>query len=65
MIKFEFKEIEEKKSNSTEVQANYTDGCSGEVSDCCTRVCTRDKFDESSLDSWNKYLEIESGVLQY
>ena len=65
MVKFDFKEIEEKKSNSTEVQANFTDGCSGGRSDCCTRVCGRDKCDNDSLNEWDRYLEIEAGVLQY
>lgn len=51
-------------SNST---AQYTRICSGARSDCCTRVCTRvDNEDQnSSIDAWEKYLEINAGVLQY
>ena len=44
----------------------YTDTCSGERSDCCTRLCTRRcDSDEESLASWESYLEIVSGVIQY
>ncbi len=47
----------------------YGGGCSGERSDCCTRVCTRAGNDEqnsaSNLDAWEKYLEVNAGVLQY
>lgn len=43
---------------------NYTGGCSGSRSDCCTRVCTRDG-EIASSDEWGKYLELNAGVIQY
>lgn len=48
-------------------QAGYTGGCSGGRSDCCTRTCTRkdNHSDEDSLQSWDDYLEVNAGVLQY
>lgn len=57
-----FKEIDESVN-----QANYSDGCSGARSDCCTRVCTRNNVnsDENSLKRWDEYLEVNAGVLQY
>lgn len=45
--------------------AQYTGGCSGGVSDCCTRVCTRVGNEASSTDAWDMYLEVNAGVLQY
>lgn len=55
--------------SNTNATANYTGGCSGERSDCCTRVCTQTGNDEqnsaSNLDAWEKYLEVNAGVLQY
>lgn len=52
-----------------ENSASYSDGCSGGRSDCCTRVCTRNGIvnanQDSSLQSWEDYLEINAGVLQY
>lgn len=56
----------------TEVDAHpestkYTATCSGNRSDCCTRVCTRVDIgsDDGSLDSWDSYLEANAGILQY
>ncbi|ENX08088.1 hypothetical protein F897_02495 [Acinetobacter variabilis] len=44
----------------------YTKTCSGGVSDCCTRTCTRITDDSnSSLDAWEQYLEVNEGILQY
>lgn len=56
-----------KKINDNENQAKYSDGCSGNRSDCCTRVCTRENInsDDDSLKSWDDYLEVNAGVLQY
>jgi hypothetical protein len=66
MIKFEFKEVKELKKNSDKFQANYSDGCSGSRSDCCTRVCTKNDYNyQDNLNEWDKYLEVESGVIQY
>ncbi|UTG75235.1 hypothetical protein KCG53_08280 [Neisseria subflava] len=45
--------------------AKYSDGCSGQRSDCCTRVCTRINNEASSTDAWDMYLEVNAGVLQY
>lgn len=58
---FSFTEITEVASHA----ANYTNGCSGDRSDCCTRVCTRNDNSSDSLDSWDKYLEVNAGVVQY
>ncbi|GAB7195691.1 hypothetical protein [Dickeya fangzhongdai] len=53
--------------SNTNATAQYTGGCSGDRSDCCTRVCTRAGSDDqnSGIDAWEKYLEINAGVLQY
>ncbi len=53
--------------NKTSTEAQYTGGCSGGRSDCCTRTCTRinDDGQNSALDAWEKYLEVNEGVLQY
>ena len=62
-IKLEFSEIEVRHNDT---QAQYTDGCSGSRSDCCTRTCTRNSdASDSDLDAWDKYLEVASGVIQY
>lgn len=44
--------------------ADYTGGCSGGRSDCCTRVCTRDDY-VASEQEWGKFLAVEGGVIQY
>ena len=54
-----FEEIEE-----SELFADYTADCSGSRSDCCTRVCTRNQSLATEED-WGKFLEIESGIIQY
>ena len=54
-----FEEIEE-----SELFADYTADCSGSRSDCRTRVCTRNQSLATEED-WGKFLEIESGVIQY
>ncbi len=61
-ISLKFKEIDEINPN-----AAYSDGCSGSRSDCCTRVCTRNKINTSdeSLQAWDEYLDVNAGVLQY
>ena len=43
--------------------AKYSDGCSGQRSDCCTRVCTRINNEASSTDAWDMYLEVNAGVV--
>jgi hypothetical protein len=66
MKTFGFKEIEEKK---LDIEPQYSAGCSeGKRSACCTKVCTKcpnTSEEEGSLESWNNYLEVEAGVLQY
>lgn len=47
-----------------EVFAEYSGGCSGERSDCCTRVCTRNN-EMATEEDWGKFLEVEGGVIQY
>ena len=61
-VSLKFKEINDKGNSAT-----YSDGCSGDRSDCCTRVCTRNNVGstDDSLDSWDAYLEVNAGVLQY
>ncbi|PQK94963.1 hypothetical protein CG436_20680 [Pantoea ananatis] len=53
--------------SNTNAASQYTGGCSGSRSECCTRTCTRasDEEQTSSLEAWDKYLEINAGVLQY
>lgn len=48
----------------------YSKGCSNDArSACCTRVCTQSNMqmdlEASGLKSWEQYLEINAGVLQY
>lgn len=61
-LSLKFKEL-----NDVETNPGYSDGCSGNRSDCCTRVCTRN--DVNSVDeqarAWDDYLEVNAGVLQY
>lgn len=54
-----FEEIKEE-----EIFAEYSDSCSGSRSDCCTRVCTRN-HEMATEEEWGKFLEVESGVIQY
>lgn len=62
-VSLQFEELNEATSNG----AMYTDGCSGGKSDCCTRTCTRrdGTSDDGTLEDWDKYLEVNAGVLQY
>lgn len=56
---FVFEELDNK-----ELFAEYSAGCSGERSACCTRVCTRNGT-VATEEEWGQFLEIESGVIQY
>ena len=47
-----------------ELFADYTAGCSGDRSDCCTRVCTRNNYTVTE-EEWGKFLDVEGGVIQY
>ena len=61
MGKLIFEEITE-----TSSFADYTDGCSGGRSDCCTRVCARNGVNPAhSQEAWAKFLEVSGGVVQY
>lgn len=44
---------------------NYTASCSGARSDCCTRVCSADANFADSAESWEKYLAVKGGQVQY
>lgn len=59
MNKLEFEEVKEE-----ELFADYTADCSGSRSDCCTRVCTRDKY-VATEEEWGKFLNVEGGMIQY
>ena len=59
MNKLEFEEVKEE-----ELFADYTADCSGNRSDCCTRVCTRDRY-VATEEEWGKFLNVEGGVIQY
>lgn len=60
----DLKELKFEEISDEEFFADYTGGCSGGRSDCCTRVCTRDKY-VASEEEWGKFLEVEGGVIQY
>lgn len=49
----------------TDTMASFSAGCSNCVSSCCTRVCTRINDESSSTDAWDRYLDVNEGVLQY
>lgn len=44
--------------------AAYTATCSGKVSECCTRVCTR-QAQPANVEQWGKFLAVNAGVIQY
>lgn len=46
-------------------KVNYTDGCSGSRSDCCTRVCSLDANFAESPEAWERYLAVKGGQVQY
>lgn len=54
-----FEEVSE-----NELFADDTADCSGNRSDCCTRVCTRDDY-VATEEAWGKFLDVEGGVIQY
>jgi hypothetical protein len=45
--------------------ADYTAECSGERSDCCTRVCSNNRECAMTEEAWGKFLEINGGIIQY
>lgn len=50
-------------TKTTNMSREYTRNCSNAVSACCTRTCTR--INASDTEAWDKYLEVNTGVLQY
>ena len=56
---FIFEEVDD-----SEVFAEYSEGCSGSRSDCCTRVCTR-MGEYATKDQWGKFVEVKAVVVQY
>lgn len=60
-VSLKFKVVEKINSSA------YSDGCSGNRSDCCTRVCTRitENSSDDSIEAWDEYLDVNAGVLQY
>lgn len=54
-----FEEVPEK-----EVFNEYTAGCSGSRSDCCTRVCDCNRA-AASEEEWGRFLAADGGVIQY
>ena len=54
--------------NTSVENTKYTAGCSGGVSACCTRVCTRvyaKDGEVASSEQWEGFLEVNAGVVQY
>jgi len=43
----------------------YTGGCSGGRSDCCTRTCSLDENFAESEKGWEDFLKVEGGQVQY
>ncbi len=40
-------------------------GCSGNRSDCCTRVCSKDEAFVGNNEDWEEFLSVEGGAVQY
>lgn len=59
--KFGFVEIDETDFSSH----NYSRECSGNRSDCCTRVCSKDENFVGTVNDWENFLEVEGGQVQY
>lgn len=54
--------------NTSLENVKYSAGCSGDRSDCCTRVCTRVYAKDggvASSEQWENFLEVNAGVVQY
>ena len=56
---FLFEEVKDQ-----ELFAEYSAGCSGSRSDCCTRVCTK-AGEYATEEQWGQFLEVNKGVVQY
>ena len=57
-----FNEITFEEVSEQEIFSEYSAGCSGGRSDCCTRTCGKIGVSE---EEWGKFLEVEGGVIQY
>ena len=58
-----FEEIEASEGMINAATASLT--CSGNRSDCCTRVCSADATFVASNDDWAKFLDVRGGQIQY
>jgi len=45
--------------------AQFTAGCSGSRSACCTRTCSADSTFVGSADDWEAFLSVRGGEIQY
>ena len=45
--------------------AQYTAGCSGGASDCCTRTCSADPTFVGTSTDWDAFLAVKGGQIQY
>ena len=45
--------------------AEYTAGCSGSASACCTRTCSADPTFVGTSEDWDAFLDIRGGQIQY
>lgn len=43
----------------------YTAGCSGSRSACCTRTCNPDPKVVASAEDWEAFLSVRGGEIQY
>jgi len=45
--------------------AQFTSGCSGSRSACCTRTCSADPSFVGSAEDWEAFLSVRGGEIQY
>ncbi len=45
--------------------AQFTAGCSGSRSACCTRTCSADPTFVGSSEDWEAFLSVRGGEIQY
>lgn len=53
--------VEEGMTNATQ----FTAGCSGSRSACCTRTCSADPTFVGSSEDWEAFLSVRGGEIQY
>ena len=58
-VDFKFKVIKDDLTKAT-----YTDSCSGNRSDCCTRTC-KIKEHGNTVNQWADYFDLNAGMIQY